>query len=196
MRPRLLVATTLLVAATASATASASTPPVLAPLSAPAQPAPPDLSDQPGMKSPTVAALLSIAGTVVPTAALFAAGSAGSASGDVFVASLVGMELGPSLGHWYAGDYLTAGLGLRAGGTALVIAGLSQAFDCNGDSCRSSGTAPAAFGAALFASGVVYDIATAGHAANAWNTEHLQLAPTMISSAGHATVGVGLGGSF
>ncbi len=189
----LLLGAPLLVAAT---TATASAQPVLAPLSAPAQPAPVAPRARAGRKDPGVATLLSIAGTVVPTAALFAAGSAGSAGGDVFVASVIGMELGPSLGHWYAGDYLTAGLGLRAGGTALVVAGLSQAFDCNGDSCRSSGTAPAAFGAALFASGVVYDIATAGHAANAWNTGHLQLAPTTISSAGHATVGVGLGGSF
>ncbi len=180
-------------------TATALAQPALTPLEVPASPAAPAPREPAGNKDPGVATLLSIAGTVVPTAIVVSAAGTENGSVGLVLAGLLGMELGPSLGHWYAGDYLTPGLGMRAGGTALLVVGLGEALQCidvNDGSCRSGGEAPLLIGAGLFVTGTIYDIATAGHAANTWNKEHLQLAPTMISSAGHATVGVGLGGSF
>lgn len=180
-------------------TATALAQPALTPLAAPASPAAPAPQESTGDKDPGVATLLSIAGTVVPSALVLSAAGTENGSAGLFLAGLLGMELGPSLGHWYAGDYLTAGLGMRAGGTALLVVGLGEALQCldvNDGSCHSGGEAPLLIGAGLFVTGSIYDIATAGRAANQWNKEHLRLAPTMISSAGHSTVGVGLGGSF
>jgi hypothetical protein len=147
-------------------------------------------------ESPATALMLSIAGNVVPTVALVA-GSHANSDGLLWF-SAIGSLLLPSMGHWYAGDYLTPGLGIRAAGVVLAGLGSSAVFDSCASSCGSAaGYAGILAGVTLFIAGAVYDGVTAGDAARSYNTKHhLQLAPTMVNDGMHSNVGLGLGGTF
>lgn len=147
-------------------------------------------------KDPTTATLLSLGGTAA-SVGLFLVGVDREDEGLV-TAGLLTSLVTPSLGHWYAGDYFTPGLGLRLGGATLVMAGVASAIGSidNENSSGDQGATMFVLGAGLYVGGTLYDLATAGRAAESWNTAHLQFAPTMVSSGAHTTVGLGLGGSF
>jgi hypothetical protein len=171
------------------------------PATVPAQPALAGTDVVIDYKDPDVALALSIGGTVAPTiATIYGLSHDGPSSGTLIGLGLTGMFLGPGLGHWYAGDYLTAGLGMRVAGGALVVGGaLAGLGECGfEENCTpNGGVALMTIGAGLFVGGTIYDIATSGRAANGWNREHMvHMAPTAISSNGHTTMGVGLGGTF
>jgi hypothetical protein len=184
MKPMPTIAASSLVLSALATVAAAQ--PALAPLEGPAEPTPAAPSDL-DYRDPGVATALSIGGTLVPIA-LVVAGSemdsksnTGSSAGITMVeAGLAGMVLGPSLGHWYAHDYLTPGLGMRAGGGALIVYGLVEALSCGFDE----------------STGCSGNVATAGRTATSWNAAHVRVLPTMMSSNGHSTMGVGLGGTF
>ncbi len=122
----------------------------------------------------------------------------------VGVASL---PLAPSFGHWYAGDYLTPGLGLRALGIGLFVGGAANftlRIDCRDLDCppakdNTLGGALMLLGAASYFTGWAYDAATAGRAARDYNREHamrLTVAPTAMRGASSTSYGLVLGGSF
>lgn len=195
-----LVAGITVTALAAPASAQPALTPLVEPASAPREP----LATPADAKSPTTAILLSLGGTAGSLALMVAGANSSGANADSLVTvGLLSTLVTPSLGHWYAGHYLTGGMAMRAGGGVLVIAGLAQALGSSLDSENSgsgdngdSGAAMFLVGAGLYVGGALYDIATAPSAAERWNTTHLQLAPTMVSSGTHTTVGLGLGGSF
>jgi hypothetical protein len=79
---------------------------------------------------------------------------------------IAGMVLGPSAGHWYAGDWITPGLALR-GGAAITVATLALA-DPHLE--RPNLTIPGLVVAAgLWAGGVVWDVATVPRAVHRAN---------------------------
>ncbi len=196
----LTVGVTTLAALAAPASAQPALTPLVEPAGAPHEP----VATAADAKSPTTAVLLSLGGTAGSVALMVAgANSSGSNADSLITVGLLSTLITPSLGHWYAGHYLTAGMAMRAGGGVLVIAGVAQAlgseFSSESSDGGDSGDAGATMfllGAGLYLGGALYDIATAPSAAEHWNDKHLQLAPTMVSSGTHTTVGLGLGGSF
>lgn len=106
-------------------------------------------------------------------------------------AGAIGLTIGPSLGHLYAGEYLTWGMGLRAAGLATAILGY-RAASCGrtGDCDAPAGTAAMLVGGAAFAAGVIWDVATARRAADRWNA--LVVAPAVTDDG----AGVSLQGVF
>lgn len=147
-------------------------------------------------KSEQAALGLSLLGTIAPFMVTVAAVS--SDQPELALAGAVGMLIGPSLGHWYAGQYVTGGLLIRGAGAALVLGGLVQALDdfgCEG-SCGSEGATLALAGAAVFIGGTLYDLATAGRAAREWNEKHLDMGPMVVSSVSGPVAGLGVAGSF
>ncbi len=80
-----------------------------------------------------------------------------STAKSVAIAGAFGvLALGPSVGHWYAGELWSVGLALRAGGVASALTAV--AFGKHGHDDIGIGFAIGAN--ALFAGGVVYDLWT------------------------------------
>ena len=112
--------------------------------------------------------------------------------------------VGPSVGHLYARrPSITMGGALRLGGFVVAVAGVfALAGECDDseddphgcDSPRKWPAAAAMFGigAAAFATGMIWDLVTAGDEARTYNRTHISLAP--IVAGGGA--GLALAGSF
>lgn len=171
-------------------------------LTAPQQGSPQGTMSDSTEKDPTTAVLLSIAGSAIPVA-LIAAGSSvddENLQATFGFGAAIGMLVGPSLGHWYAGDYLTGGMAMRGiGGSAFVIGAAMEFGDCFlKEGCDSNGSAIMLMGGAVFVAGVVYDVATSAEAARQYNAKHarrsFQLGPTMVGA--HASPGLGIAGTF
>ncbi len=153
-------------------------------------------------KDPQTAFALSLGGTAA-SLGVMGIGMAAQNS-NVFTLGLVSTLVTPSIGEWYAGKPLTWGMGLRAAGATAFLGGAVLAFKCWGDdsgSCHSDEVATGVLvfgGAGAYVGGIIYDIATAGTAAEEFNREHaLSLAPTMIRGANNTTtMGFGIGGKF
>jgi hypothetical protein len=162
------------------------------------QPAPAAVSED-GDLSPATAVLLSAGATVASWSVMLAAASDDSGRSDSLVlVGALGTLVAPSLGHWYARDYLTAGMGLRAVGAAAMIGGVFAAFDDLFEDDRDDSAADTAIvlGVIAYGAGTIYDIATAGRAAQRYNDQrhHLALAPVVNPTTG--SYGVALGGRF
>ena len=123
----------------------------------------------------------------------------------LMIAGAVTTLVTPSLGDWYAGEYLTTGVKLRAAGLGVGLVGVGVYFagesKCQqfGDSCYGgsgpnvSGASVAfAAGGALYLAGAIYDVVHAPTAAD----ERFQIVPAVIASAHGPTTGVGIGGRF
>jgi hypothetical protein len=158
-----------------------------------------DTSDS-GPKNPDAALMLSLGGTAA-SAAVFAAGLKMHNS-DMEAAGAVSSMFTPSLGEWYAGKPLTAGMGIRALSVAVGVAGIGEALSCWGDSCSTGSAVTASVlvlgGLAGYAAGTIYDIADAPSSARAYNRNHSwQVTPTVLRTpSGDTHMGVGIGGSF
>jgi len=152
-------------------------------------------------KNRDTAFLLSAGGTLA-SAALVAIG-AGTNNGALAGAGLVSSLFTPSAGHLYAGQLGTPGLVLRLVSTGVAVAGLEEALKCFGQSgpCdhdpRHAGNLLLAAGVG-YASGVLWDVVTAGHAVDNYNERiQLRVTPAVIPTASSApAVGLGIGGSF
>jgi hypothetical protein len=135
---------------------------------------------------------LSLAGTLAPVVVLGMAADAADPIGLVMVAGISAILL-PSAGHWYAGNYLTIGTGIRLLGGVIGTIALSALVRAD-----EVGNLEDAFwlGTLGVGIGAVYDIATAGSAVDSWNREHAEsITPTamMIGTSGY---GVGVAGRF
>jgi hypothetical protein len=170
--------------------------------------------DAPGMMQPSVAAqsadapkdadtalYLSLGGTAA-SAALTIAGLS-SDNGGLALAGIATSLVTPSLGEWYAGKPLTAGMGIRAASAVATIVGFGEALSClDEQDCRAPASAEYLMfgGLAGYAVGTIYDIVTAKSAAREYNAQHgwhVTVAPTALRTAsGTSTMGVGIGGSF
>jgi hypothetical protein len=151
-------------------------------------------------KDPTTAVLWSIGGTAASGALLIAGISGNNAT--LTTAGAISSLVTPSLGEWYAGKYLTAGMGIRAASTVVMFAGVAQAISC-WDSCSSGQSQDASAmvigGLVGYAGGAIYDIATAGSAADDFNAKHrvhAMFAPTVLNPPSGPVMGAGLTGTF
>lgn len=154
-----------------------------------------------GPKNPDTAMELSLGGTLA-SAAIFTVGIS-SNNGGLAMAGLASSLVTPSLGEWYAGKPLTAGMGIRVASAAAEIAGLAEAFKCIDaeDTCSSNSNAAGFLivgGLLGYAAGTIYDIADAPSTAREYNHAHAwHVTPTVMRTpSGNAQMGVGIGGSF
>lgn len=170
-------------------------PGMTAPMTVPAS-----MSEAP--KSENTALALSLGGTAASAALVIAGGQMNN--GGMISAGLLSSLLTPSLGEWYSGKLVTAGMGIRAASAVVTVVGIAQSLKCldaEGD-CHTDASAPILLAGGLigYAGGTIYDIATAPGEARRYNDRHgltLTLAPTPLRTpSGQATMGVGLAGTF
>lgn len=152
-------------------------------------------------KNEDTAFALSLGGTAASAALII--GGASSNSPGLALAGVASSLVTPSLGQWYAGKPLTAGMGIRAASAVATIVGFGQALSClDEQDCQTPDSAGYLLfgGLAGYAVGTIYDIATAKDAAREYNAQHgwhVTVAPTALRTAsGQSTMGVGIGGSF
>ena len=157
-------------------------------------------AESPSYRSENTALALSLGGTAA-SVAMFGIGL-GTDNESLAMAGALSSFITPSLGHWYADDLLTAGMGIRAAGVGSMLIGLAESFGCwgNDEGCDTGRADTLIYlGAGAYVAGTVYDIATARSAARERN-EGLRItsiAPTAIQSgAGQVTMGMGIGGTF
>jgi hypothetical protein len=132
--------------------------------------------------------------SIVPVAAAAVAGIA--TAGDAFDehpstgtqvaqwSALAGMAIGPSFGHWYAGDAIPTGLVIRGTGIAMALGAV--ALGDNGHEDLAIGVAIT--GLVAFDVGVVYDLWTVRGAARTHNQrDHaMSVAPLVGDTRGMA----------
>jgi hypothetical protein len=180
-----------------AATLAAASAPALANPSEPTSPA----TDG---KDPTTALTLSLGGTLVSAGmmgyALHRLASRTDSYNDstgvtIFDIGLFSTLITPSLGQFYAGNYLSTGLVIRGAGAAVAAVGAVQAIGCvdSSTSCND-GKVALAIGAGVVAVGAIWDIVDAPRAANRWNLKHVQLAPVSVGTG--SSVGLGVSGQF
>jgi hypothetical protein len=116
-------------------------------------------------KSPSRAQLYSLGATMVPLI-----GGLGSDNAPLWAA---GIFIGPSVGHFYAENTSQAltGIGLRVGGSALLVLGAGAAVNSGGSS-GGSGSGVLLVGGLLGLVSAGYDIFTADDAARDYNEAH------------------------
>ena len=151
-------------------------------------------------KDPETAWLASAGATAVPVALGVVAAAQGSEAG--YLLATAGVLIGPSAGHWYAGDTLSTGLGIRLAGTALAGGLLYSAAECAiiGD---ESGQSHCRIKEGLFLAGVglilvgaIHDLGSASDTVRRANARTIQIAPTMVSGARGTGAGLGVSGAF
>jgi hypothetical protein len=166
-------------------------------------------ADPEDAKSPGVGLALSAGGTAASIGliagglAMASAGRVGNPGLGVATVGFIGTLVTPSFGEWYAGKYLTAGLGLRLLGTTVAAIGVSKLAicfdDCGGEHINNSGAGTAiALGLVTYAAGIVVDVATAPSTVRESNARrHAVIKPSILTSpSGGAAYGLGLGGNF
>jgi hypothetical protein len=119
----------------------------------------------------------------------------------------------PSIGPWYSGQAFTTGMTLRATGIGVGLLGAAIyaatgssescfMFDganyCGGGSPHNVAAAsvPVAIGAALYVSGIIYDLVDAPSAADRYNARHIEILPATLKTPTGTLPGVALGGTF
>jgi hypothetical protein len=119
-------------------------------------------------KSPARAIGHSLSGTVLPLAA--GIGMSEKHGGAGATLALTGFLVGPSLGHFYAGQTRRAftGIAIRSASLAGFVAGLALSVDGDG-TYAALGTVSLVVGA----SSMVVDIVNAGSSASRYNRESL-----------------------
>lgn len=162
-----------------------------------------------GHRSENVATALTVAGIVVPVALVANMFRPGVEAGDgqfmIGTLALFGLQLGPSIGNWYARDFGGPGLGVRFAGYVSFLVGL-QYFDdakrcargepvedgCDGSE-RTAGKISFALGAWMVAGSWAYDLITSRRSVRLQNRRlRGQLTPIVSSS----TAGLAFGGTF
>ena len=106
----------------------------------------------------------------------------------------------PSFGHFYAGQYLTIGMGIRAAAVGMALYGVSQNQDqpCDIDPTQNCPTLTGrgftvlALATIAYIGGVAYDIRTTPDSIEHYNRYHVQITPTATRGGG----GLALGGRF
>jgi hypothetical protein len=166
-----------------------------------------------GPKNPKTAKVLSGTAAAV-SGAVVVTGFVTAKDGDPFNLPILYTGLGllaitPSLGEFYAGQYLTIGMGVRVAGAGLAVYTLenyTQPSKCPLDPpsepnrCESltEGAYPLLGIAAItFIGGVWYDVLDAGEAADRYNKKHgYTIVPAVVPGPHGPTPGVLVGGTF
>jgi hypothetical protein len=155
-------------------------------------------------KKLTTAQAASGVGTGVSAALFLSAFLVSKTSGDVNM-PLVYIGLGtsvitPSLGHWYAGNYLTPGMGIRAAAAAFATFGVlnySQTVRCNTAEYKECTGLKREAGIILgvsaiaFVGGAALDFKTLSESVDRYNAQ-LSITPTILPTATGAPGAPGL----
>ena len=163
-------------------------------------------------KSSRIATAMAVAGSLLPVG-LVAVGI-GMDQPAVTAVGLTASLVTPSIGHFYADGGLTVTTGMRLRGVSLLagVAGFAVwvAGVCtnryepaceNGDNkaLTYTGIAIAGAGAAMYLTGIIWDVATAGQAAERANQRNgvtLSIAPIVTPQANGGLTGLSLTGTF
>jgi hypothetical protein len=158
-------------------------------------------------KKRSTAKNLSIAGTVassglIVASALFA--DRDPVNRPLFIAGLASSIVTPSLGQFYAGEYLTVGMGIRVlavGLATYAVFNQTESKPCGvqGDRCESlSQEAVVLLGISGigFIAGMAYDVYDAPEAADRHNKKHGIYVNAARATDGSAIPVVGLSGNF
>jgi hypothetical protein len=151
--------------------------------------------DAEGPKNAWTAGMLSLGATLgPPLLATIAMGNRNESEREEVVAkvALTSVMIGPSVGHVYAGKFLTAGLAVRTLGFAVAMSATST--DDLGDALGRI-----LLGSIAIMSGAIADLATVGKSVREYNAEHMRLVPTVapiVGQHGDRGVQVGMSGSF
>lgn len=166
-----------------------------------------------GRKSRQTARVLSGAAAGV-SGAVTMAGFLTRAEGDAFNQPLLFTGVGllavtPSLGEFYAGQYLTYGMGIRVLATGLAVYALetqTRAVRCDVPGASTEPNCEVftenaypllGIAAIAFIGGVWYDVLDAGDAADRYNAKHgFAVAPTAMQGPQGLAPGLMLGGTF
>jgi hypothetical protein len=150
---------------------------------------------EPHKKSRTLAQALSglgagVSGALVITS-MFTGGQLGQVNMPLLYVGVGVSTIAPSAGEWYAGEWLSWGMGVRAiaGATAIVIAQTqTQTQTCNtgvGSCTTLTGAGVALLGIAgiAYLGGIAYDVIDAGDAVDRYNRAHgftLDVTPMVV----------------
>ncbi len=145
--------------------------------------------------SPATATLLSAAGTAVAYVGSIKLADATSMSAtstrDLAIgASAAAWIALPSLGHWYAHDWLSTGLVIRTVSIGLIAL---AAHDNNCEDAPCGGDFVIAGAMLGLVTGTVWDLATAPGAASNYNARRrVTIAPTVLTPPSGPVIGVGV----
>ena len=146
-------------------------------------------------RDPDTALELTVGGSAAAVAFAIPAGNTTTAEWRTGLPLLICAELAPTIGHLYAGDYLSPGLFMRVAGGGLLALGFNDPLykPSDGVGLSTSGGIAVLAGLGLSIGGIVYDIATARSATRRTNAHHVDVMPTAYTG---ASTGVGLVGAF
>src|SRR5882724_370079 len=102
-------------------------------------------ADPPRAKDRNTAGLLTFMGTMVPLGVVLIGGTTASSDAwrdGLIIGGSAGFVLGPSAGHWYAGEPFSLGLGIRLAGGAGLAYLFYDIHRC-GESCADGPIVPA-----------------------------------------------------
>lgn len=147
-------------------------------------------------KKRTIAQALSGVGAGVSSALVLASFFTGdprnTVSAPLLYTGLGTSLITPSLGEWYAGEYLTLGMGVRAVAVGVAVFAITEEqryTTCDFDNtmqCKSFGeTGVVLLGLAAigYIGGVAYDVMDAGPAVDRFNRKHgIYVAPTALAA--------------
>ncbi len=158
---------------------------------------------EPELKDRSTAFALSAGGTAVSIGLVLVGAKTGNSS--LTVLGALSSLVTPAAGEIYAGKVFTPGMGIRLASVGVGLIGLVAATTSfvqtaatgNGDG-GSGGAAVVVLASLGYATGILYDLATAGNAVDDYNQHpRYRLVPTVIPTASSGpAVGLGIGGSF
>jgi hypothetical protein len=157
-------------------------------------------AETPAPKDPTTATLTSVGATLLPVVVGAAIVENQDTAGAVLISA--GLILGPSAGHWYAGEGGWVGLSIRGAAVGAMVLVANDAAGCyigdGGEEGKNCKLAQTVFmvGLGAFAGGVIYDWVTAGDSARRANTRTIAIAPTVISGPRSAGSGLAFAAKF
>lgn len=152
--------------------------------------------------NPGTAFALSLGGTAVSWGLLIASLQIhdGGGARAMAITGGIGTLVAPSFGHWYAHSYLTRAQGVRL--VSVLVAGIgfaavaSSVWDDGHDGDEFAGTLLLGAGSLGYVTATLYDLATAGAAAERWNARSHRLAVVPMISRATDSYGLALGGRF
>lgn len=149
-----------------------------------------------------------LSGALIISSVVFAP-NYGQINEPLLYTGLVTSVFTPSLGNWYAGEYLTWGMAVRGGAAALGVYALAAQYEtvtcANASSstqqCKqiqSTGIALLIVAAIAYVGGSAYDVLDASDAVDRYNSRHgIQLTPTAMRGVnGAPTPGLAVVGRF
>ncbi len=164
-----------------------------------------------GPRKKSTAQLLAGAGVGASSALFLSAFLMSPENADVNMPLLyAGLSTGvltPSLGHFYVGDYLTVGMGIRAAAAALATYAVLEyrinvrcpgvMFDVSCTSLEHEAIGLLGIAAIAFVGGAAYDLKALPDAVHRYNADHgFATTPIIIPASGGPVPGVGVVGYF